>query len=160
MEGEFQQGPLAETVDRRDVRPVEVANGVSEPDQRVGLLNSEAPPARPQVARLLVGRSARLGDRPARRLKGSSHAGAQFAGGGDREGHDQEIVDGSALFDDQARRQRGQSVGLPRSGARLDQEVGVEGRAEGVAAISSGGHAVAFLSGPSRRRARLSNSSQ
>ena len=55
MKGKLDERPLAEAVDRRDVRPVDVADGAREASQRVRVLDPAPPPAPPQPAGLGTG---------------------------------------------------------------------------------------------------------
>ena len=157
VEREFRQRALAEAVDRGDVGAVEVADGVRQPGLGLRVCNAGAPPVPGQFARLIAGRGRGVAHGVARRVQGLPDAGAQFAGGSDREGDDQQALDAVAGFDHEARGQRGERIGLAGTGAGLDQQAAVQGRGErGRSCVV---HDVASRNGPSRRLARSLNES-
>ena len=130
VERELGQRALAEAVDGGDGGAVEVADGARQP--RFGVADSGAPPVRRQLARLAAANGRVSADGVARRVQGLPDAGAQFAGGGDREGDDQQLFDAVACFDHQARGERGQRVRLAGPGAGLDQQSAIQRRGDAV----------------------------
>ena len=104
------------------------------PYRRVGVWNADAPPALSQFAGLPVDYGAGLDESSSCRLQGTPDPLPEFAGGGDRERDDQELVDAPVRLDDQAGDQGGQGVGLARARAGFDDQIAVERPGEGIVA--------------------------
>ena len=122
VEGEVGEHPLAEPVDREDVRPVDVPEGRIEPPRR--RLRVEPGPFPPGGEELRgLGAFVRLAgrQRPAGGPEGSPDPLAKLGGRGAGERHHEDLVEPPAFHHHEPGDDAGQLPGLAGPGARLDE---------------------------------------